>query len=360
MTLKTLSKIGFLVLTLGLFLLNIDLSSIEAVGDPQSYHSAVIESEETGESTQSLEVKMESGDVLQLENDISASVNGIEYKAGDKVIVSEYTDPAGNTFFNVIDHNRRGGLIAMAALFAMILLVVNRKHGAYALLSMGFSFLVLFKLILPLILLGHNPVWMALLGALFIVPVSFYVSHGINKKTSIAMLGTLCALLITGLLSSAVSGWAHLSGLSSEAAGFLKVGAGSLIDFEGLLLAGIIIGLLGILDDVCVTQSSVVKQLKKTHPKLGFHELFKRSMHVGRDHISSLVNTLVLVYTGAAMPLMLLFLDASQSVEDIVNFEIVAEEIIRMLLGSTGLVLAVPITSLIAAYAFSCQTTRSQ
>ncbi|MFH1959616.1 MAG: YibE/F family protein, partial [Patescibacteria group bacterium] len=167
------------------------------------------------------------------------------------------------------------------------------------------------------------------------------------------VVATFISLVITGLLAVYFVDVTHLTGFASEEAGFLQVERQGSIDIRGLLLAGIIISTLGILDDVTIGQASVVKQLKKANPKISFLELFKNGMKVGQDHISSMVNTLVLVYSGSALPLLLLFFDSQKTFVDILEFELIAEEIVRMLVGSIGLVLAAPLATIMAAYIFS-------
>jgi uncharacterized membrane protein len=185
---------------------------------------------------------------------------------------------------------------------------------------------------------------------LLIIPATFYPSHGLNRKTSIAILSTICALLITGFLANFFLDFAKLSGLSSEEAGFLQtMNPEVFTNMRGLLLAGIIIGVLGVLDDVTVSQASIVWQLKIANPQFTKVELYKRAMEVGRDHISSMVNTLVLVYAGASLPLLLLFNDAAKPFAEIINYEILADEIVRTLVGSIGLILVVPISTFLAA-----------
>jgi uncharacterized membrane protein len=227
--------------------------------------------------------------------------------------------------------------------------VIGRLWGITAIIAMAFSFFVIFKLILPQILSGSDPVFIAVFGSIVIIPVSFYSSHGLNKKTTIAIVGTVISLVITGVLAVIFVEASKLTGFASEEASFLQVARGGAINMKGLLLAGIIIGTLGILDDVTISQASVVNQLDMTDKKLSFGELYGRAMSVGQDHISSMVNTLVLVYTGAALPLLLLFVNNPHSFLEIINYEIVADEVVRTLVGSIGLVAAVPITTLISA-----------
>ncbi len=213
---------------------------------------------------------------------------------------------------------------------------------------MIFSFFVLFRLVLPLILLGYNPVWSAIGGCVLIIPATFYLSHGVKHKTTVAILGTLVTLILTGVLAYIFAHLGNLSGLSDEAASFLKADTGDRIDFQGLLLAGILISMLGVLDDISVSQASVVQELEGAKKNISFVELYRRTMNVGKDHIASMVNTLVLVYAGASIPLLLLFIDHSHTFWEVLNYEFVAKEIIQTLVGSIGLILTVPVTTFIA------------
>jgi len=193
------------------------------------------------------------------------------------------------------------------------------------------------------------------MGSLIIIPVSFFLSHGINRKTLSAIAGTLIALTITGLLSYVFVEKAKLTGFASEEAGFLQNIMQGSVNIKGLLLAGIIIGVLGVLDDITISQSAIVFQLKEANSNFGFTQLYRRAMKVGQDHISSMVNTLVLVYTGAALPLLLLFIHNPHPFSEIINYELIADEIVQTLVGSIGLILAVPITTAIAALAVKRQ-----
>lgn len=277
------------------------------------------------------------------------SINSPKYKVGDKVVVAELEVGPGQKQFYVTDFVRKTPLLVLASIFAIMTLVVGRKKGVLSLLGLIFSFLIIFKFVLPAILQGDNPIFVVCLAVLFIIPVTFYLSHGISNKTHAAVLGTLLSLVITGVLAQVFVNVAHLSGFSAEEAGFLQAAKGELINIKGLLLAGIIISMLGILDDVTIAQSSLVFQLKKNNPKLNFFGLYHQALNVGKDHIASVVNTLVLVYTGASMPLLLLFIDNPHPFFEVINNEVVAEEIVRTLIASIGLILAVPLTTLISS-----------
>lgn len=283
-----------------------------------------------------------------IENGTMPLVNEQKYHLDDKVMVSTMKGMDGKESYYISDYMRRDALFILFAIFLLVTIFIAKWRGVMSLLGMGISFLIIFTFILPLIASGLNPVGVAICGALIIIPVSFILSHGFNKKTLVAIVGTLIALTITGLLSSIFVEAAKLTGFASEEAGFLQVSQLGVINMKGLLLAGIIIGVLGVLDDITISQSSIVFQLKETNTRLTTDELYKRAMTVGQDHISSMVNTLILVYTGAALPLLLLFINNPQPFSQIINYEIIADEIVRTLVGSIGLVLSVPITTFIA------------
>lgn len=288
------------------------------------------------------------GEIIQVENGIMPSIYSEKYEVGDRLVLLRSENNVGENIFAIIDHVRRPILFWLFALFIGVVIAVSGKQGLRSLLGMAFSFFVLFRLVLPLILSGFNPVWAAILGCLFIIPASFYLSHGINHKTSVAIGGTLITLLVTGLLATLFANLGELSGLADEAASFLRSDTGDRIDFQGLLLAGVLISILGVLDDISISQASVAAELKKAKQSIGFAELYKRTMTVGKDHIASMVNTLVLVYAGASLPLLLLFIDHSHTFYEVLNYEFVAEEIMQTLVGSIGLILTVPITTLLA------------
>ena len=287
-----------------------------------------------------------------IETKTSPVTGRIDYKIGDKLIIVKSHDAAGRDFYYIADFVRRTPLYLLFGLFVALTAVVGRRRGLASLLGMALSFFILFTVVLNPVLAGQPAITMTIFAALFIIPATFYLSHGINKKTTSAVIGTILTLILAGLLSAVFVESARLTGFASEEAVFIQSQRPDVINVKGLLFAGIIIGLLGILDDITISQSSIVHQLKKTSPKLSSKELFSKAMDVGRDHIASMVNTLVLVYTGAAMPLLLLFITNSRPFSEIINFEIVAEEIVRTLIASCSLILAVPITTFIAVQMF--------
>ncbi|MEV1006303.1 YibE/F family protein [Streptomyces sp. NPDC049881] len=270
------------------------------------------------------------------------------YDVGQEVVVAYAPDAPEELQYSVRDVDRQLPILLLAAIFALAVVVVGRLRGLLALVGLGVSFSVLTLFILPAILHGSNPLVVAVIGGSVIMLTTLYLTHGVNARTSVAVLGTLVSLLLIGALGSLFIGWAHLTGNTDEQTGLVH----SLypgIEVRGLLLAGILIGSLGVLDDVTVTQTSVVWELKQADPSAGWLTLYRSGMRIGRDHIASVVNTLVLAYAGAALPLLLLFMIARAGVSSVAFSELVSEEIVRTLVGSIGLVASVPVTTLLAA-----------
>ncbi|MGW0865574.1 YibE/F family protein [Streptomyces sp. NPDC002611] len=271
---------------------------------------------------------------------------------GQKVVVAYEPSAPKDLQYSVTDVNRRLPLALLAGIFALAVVVVGRLRGVMALVALTISFLVLTFFILPAILQGSNPLVVAVVGASAIMLIALYMCHGLSARTSVAVLGTLISLLLIGLLGSLFNSWAALTGNTDDNTGLIH-GLYPTIDMSGLLLAGIIIGSLGVLDDVTVTQTSAVWELHEANPSMGWRGLYRAGIRIGRDHIASVVNTLVLAYAGAALPLLLLFSIAQSGVGTVANSELVAEEIVRTLVGSIGLVASVPVTTALAALVVS-------
>jgi len=271
------------------------------------------------------------------------------FRVNDQIILKQAQTPSGTRYF-ISDYVRRDSLLILFILFIVTVVLVAKKRGIASLLAMLVSFTVIFGYILPNLANGQDPLSVAIAGSLVIVPLTFVLSHGLNRKTIVAIIATFLALIITGLLAVLFVNLTRLTGFSSDEASFLHLAEKGTLQMRGLLLAGIIIGVLGVLDDVTISQAAIVFQLKKTNPNLSFTELVKKTMDIGHDHISSMVNTLVLVYTGASLPLLLLFINNPQPLTQIINYELIAEEIVRTLVASIGLVISVPLTTLLASY----------
>jgi len=289
------------------------------------------------------------GKVLDVENGSVETPVSQKYKKGDTLVLTGFKDDSGEVRLYVNDYVRRGQLLSLFLIFLVLSIAVAGKRGVTSFIGMAVTFFIIFSLVLPKISTGSNPILVIFIFSLLTIPITFYLSHGLNKKTTVAVVGTFISLLITVVLSVIYVHSAKLTGYTTDEAAFLQIMKGGVMNMRGILLAGIIIGFLGVLDDITISQSAVVFQLKSANKKIGFSELFTRSMDIGRDHISSMINTLVLVYAGASLPLLLLFEDSSKTFGEVVNYEIISSEIIRTLLGSIGLIIAVPITTVIAA-----------
>src|SRR3989344_1510181 len=262
---------------------------------------------------QKLELKATSGRQkdknIIVENGSIPLVKVQKYKTGDKLIITLSKTADGKDIYYITDYIRRDSLYWIFAIFIGLAVFIGRKRGILSLVGMVISFFIIFTFVLPQISAGNDPIIIAIIASFFIIPLTFYLSHGLNIKTTAAVIGTLIALVITGILANVFVDSVRLTGFASEEAGFLEMMKQGVFDMKALLLAGIIIGVLGILDDITISQAAIVYQLKQTSPKLSIDALYSRAMDIGKDHIASMVNTLVLVYTGAAMPLLLLFIN---------------------------------------------------
>jgi uncharacterized membrane protein len=258
------------------------------------------------------------------------------------------TEGVVGTGYAFNDFERRRPMLLLAGLFVAIVLLFARLRGALSLVGLAFSIAIVLVFVVPAILDDKPPLAVAVVGSLAVALITIPLAHGSGPKSLSALLGTAVSLLLTAGLAVLFTELTHLTGLSSEEAAFLQLGQADL-SLEGLLLAGIVIGALGVLDDVTISQASTVLALRQANPSFRFRQLFGRALEVGRDHVSATVNTLVLAYVGAALPILLLFSATDVGAADAVNFEIVAKEIVATLVGSIGLIAAVPITTALAA-----------
>jgi uncharacterized membrane protein len=245
------------------------------------------------------------------------------------------------------DFQRRGPMLWLLALFAAVVLAAGRLHGLRALAGLAASLATVVFFIVPAIADGKPPLQVAAFGGLGVMLLTIPLVHGGGAKSLAACLGTATALLLTLLLADMFTRLAHLSGLTSDEAVYLQ--ATTHVSMQGLLLAGMVIGSLGVLADTTVTQASTVLALRRANPGLGFRELVGHATSVGRDHIAATVNTLVLAYTGAALPVLVIFTISATSFAGAVNSEAVAGAIVSTLVGSIGLIAAVPATTALAA-----------
>lgn len=273
---------------------------------------------------------------------------------GDTIILTRLQAPDKKITYRIADTYRLPQILIIVLGFFILVSIIAGKKGIGAILGMLISLAIIVYFIVPQILQGNNPLFISIVGCIAILGLTIFLSHGFSRPTLVALSSTVISLMLSGIFAVLFVGFSRLSGLGSEDIYSLQQGFAGTINFQGLLLGGILIGALGVLDDVTTTQSATVFALFETDHKLTFPKLFQKGMKVGKDHIASVVNTLVLAYAGASIGVFIfLMLAMQQNVQPlwvILNSEVITEEIIRTLAGSMGLVLAVPITTAMAAF----------
>ena len=296
-------------------------------------------------------VRLDGGETVTVERQVTGDdAFAIKVEPGDDVLVTAY-EAGDDTVYFIADRLRTFPLWALGAVFAAAVVLIGRWRGVWSLVGLAASFLVIVRFIVPAILSGMSPLAATLIGASVIMTTTLVLAHGANRKTGAALVGTVLSLLLAVLLATFAVDVTALTGLAGDQEATLELLSGGSIDARGVLLGGIIIGALGVLDDVTATQSSAVFELRRANPLLGAGELFARGLNVGRDHIASTVNTLVLAYAGAALPLIVILSVQPEPLGLLINREQITTEIVRTLVGSIGIVAAVPITTGIAALA---------
>lgn len=278
---------------------------------------------------------------------LSGAAGGSTVELGDAVVLSDSPDNPEDQRYAVIDHQRGAALWALGVAFVLAILAFGRARGLLALLGLGFTFLVLLKFLVPAVLAGSPPVLVAVVGCAAIALVVLYLTHGTSMPITVALVGTVVSLLLTGLLSALSVHVMHLTGGGDETSYILGQVQG--VDLRGLLLAGMMIGTLGVLDDVTVTQSVTVTELAAANPSLTTRQLYFAGMRIGRAHISSVINTIILAYASASLPLLVLIVALQDPLGQILSDQLVATELVRSGVGTLGLIAAVPITTLAAA-----------
>lgn len=274
------------------------------------------------------------------------------YRVGDRVELYYAPTPGGTVReYVVVDWIRRPALYLLVGLFLLVSVAVARLKGLRAFVATGVSLAIIVSFIVPRILDGWNPMLVTLLGVGGILVLAIYFVHGLNWSTTAALAGTLAAVVATMALGVLFTRLAHLTGFGSEEAMLITFSAAQ-VDLRGLLLAGLLVGALGALTDITIVQASVVRELAHVNPSFPWSELYRRGMNVGLDHIGSLVNTLVLAYVGAGLPLLVLLSVGDYAWGRALNIEQVAAEVVHTLVGSIGLILGVPITTALAAVMF--------
>jgi uncharacterized membrane protein len=274
------------------------------------------------------------------------------FSVGDKVALGYSPEATPDLQYYFADFKREVPLLLLSLLFAAVVVALGRWKGLAALGGFALSLGVITFFVLPAILSGKSPLLVSIVGASAVMLLALYLAHGVNVQTTSAVLGTFVSLGITGILALIFVQAASLTGFASEEAIFVNISA-SQVNLQGLLLGGILIGSLGVLDDVTITQASAVWELHAANPDYRTRELYRSALRIGRDHIASTVNTLVLAYAGASLPLLILFTLSGARFGTVVNGEIVAQEIVRTLVGSVGLVASVPVTTALASFVAS-------
>jgi len=326
------------------------------------FKAEIIETKDQKIILKALDGKLEGQEITSEINQYDV-ISMPKYEQGEKVFVEKTISEDGSENFYVLDHIRHKALYLLAAIFAALVLLVGKTKGARALVVLIFTFFVILKFIIPKIMDGSNPLFISIIGSLIILGFAIYTTEGLNKKSNIAIFSVVLSLAFTGIISIWFSSFAKLSGFESEEAMYLADIAGNVINIKGLLLAGIIIGALGVLDDVVISQVVLVDELKKAGGKFSSKEIYSKAMKVGISHLSSMVNTLFLAYAGVSIPLLILFTanqGTSVTIEQMLNNEMIATEIVRALAGSVGIILAVPISTFLAALILSGQNKSNQ
>lgn len=313
-----------------------------------SEREEIIPSTDAVFTTQKLRVRFTGdylqGEVVEMDNDL------FPMKIGEKFIARITVDADGNKDFVVSDFERRPTLAILVAFFLVVVVLFGRMQGIRSLVSLGVSGLVIFFVLIPLLLKGYNPVLVSVIASAFVLFFAIFFTHGFNRKSLIAFSGTFIAVLVTGILAQITVSAGHITGFASHESVYLNFNTGGTLDFVGLFLAGIMIGMLGVLDDISITQVAVVRELYGVAPHLSKKELFESAIRVGKEHVGALVNTLVLAYVGVALPSILYFATSYTPIGQLMNMEIFAAEIMRTIIGSIGLILTVPVTTILAVY----------
>ncbi len=334
---------------------------------PQSFKAKVVEiiaevekEREAGGSYIQQDIRLEAVDGPRKgEEFIYLGISEIEvgdsnvHKVGDKVFVDVFKNELGEETVYLTGQDRSLAMYILIALFALVFIVIGRAKGLKSLLSLVVSFIVILKFILPQILAGRDPFIISLIGGLLIMAAIIYFTEGWTKKSHLAILAVLVSLSITLVLSIIFTNFARLSGMAQEETVFLIDLAGATINFKGLLLAGMLIGAIGVLDDIIIGQLETVERIKEANPILSPKRVFSLSYKIGNTHLGTMVNTLFLTYAGAALPLLLIFTIGAQSGLDLsrnLNSELITTEVVRTLVGSIGVMLAMPISTFFGAY----------
>lgn len=309
-------------------------------------------------STQDVQLRImdgtDAGTVITIENSILNDRDDMRLHEGETIIMERIISPDGSTDYLMREKYRLPSLFVLTLFFFVLGVLLAGRVGFTSILGLAVSVVILIFFVVPKIIAGSNPLFISLVGSVGIAFTSLYLAHGWNRRTTIALISTIITLFLSTILAVVFVHFAKLFGMGTEESVFLQFGVLEQVNLRGLLLGGIIIGALGVLDDITTAQTAAIDELSKANHTLGFAELYHAGTSIGREHIASLINTLALAYVGASLPILLLFsINEEMPWWVIVNSEFVAEEIVRTLVGSSTLLLAVPISTWIAAKSFA-------
>jgi len=311
---------------------------------------------EAGVRNIEIEVEKDMGQIETIEVEQKINLNNesdfLPLKTGDQVTILG-TEIEGEIIYNIHEPYRLNGIIGFFVIFVLLVVYITRFKGILSILALVATFLIIVKWLIPQIVAGSSPLLISFLGAVAIATITFFLSHGFKKRTALALISTLGTLVIAFLISLLAVDWMGLFGAGNQDAVLLTFGQLEGLDLRGLLLGAIVIGTLGVLDDVTVTQIATVHQIHQADKMLNYKELYRRGLAVGKDHIASIINTLVLAYVGASFPALLLLATSERPFWINLNSEFIAEEVARTLVGSMTLILAVPIATMLGAYFYS-------
>lgn len=279
---------------------------------------------------------------------IPSGPGAITVEPGDHITLLYMEDSFSGEPYSINDHRRSLELLGLGVIFALAVVAFGRWRGLASLIGLGITFAILLLFVVPAILDGRSPMLIAIVGSTAIMLTVLYLAHGFTLTTTVAVAGTLVSLTLTAIMATVATAAIHLSGITDESSLYLTV-TNTQINMRGLLMASIVIGSLGVLDDVTITQSMTVSELAQANPAYRFRQLYRGASRVGRAHISSVINTIVLAYAGASMPLMLLFALSGTPVVELLTTQYISQELVRSAVGTLGLIAAVPITTAIAA-----------
>lgn len=299
---------------------------------------------ETERFVQVLEAKTDDGTFITVEND------RLLLEVGDVFFANVLETPDG-PIYSVQEPDRREALLISVILFGIVSVIIGGLTGFRALISLGVSFIVIIYFLLPALSSGASPILVSAFFSALILALAMGITHGLNRTTLAAFLGSIVTIIVAILLGEFFVNFGHLTGFADDTTTILNLATGGSLNMQGILLGALIVGILGIIDDLTVTQVSTVQELHNVNPELSPRELYTRAMRVGKQHFGAVVNTLFLAYAGAAMPLLMLFTLSPSSPWFLVNSEIIAIEIVRAAVGGVALALALPISTMLGVVA---------